>query len=33
MMAILVEKNPHPQSFVVGGVTCVQDIKNPKKNC
>ena len=27
MMAIFGGKNPHPQSFVVGGVTCVQDIK------
>lgn len=31
MMAIFGEKNPHPQSFVVGGVTCVQDIKNPAR--
>lgn len=27
--AIFGGKNPHPQSIVVGGVTCVQDIKNP----
>lgn len=31
MMAIFGGKNPHPQSFVVGGVTCVQDIKNPAR--
>ncbi|WP_066403750.1 nickel-dependent hydrogenase large subunit [Aliarcobacter cryaerophilus] len=31
MMAIFGGKNPHPQSFVVGGVTCVQDIKNPTR--
>jgi len=31
MMAIFGGKNPHPQSFVVGGVTCVQDIKNPSR--
>jgi quinone-reactive Ni/Fe-hydrogenase large subunit len=30
-MAIFGGKNPHPQSFVVGGVTCVQDIKNPAR--
>ncbi len=29
MMAIFGGKNPHPQSIVVGGVTCVQDIENP----
>jgi quinone-reactive Ni/Fe-hydrogenase large subunit len=29
MMAILGGKNPHPQSIVVGGVTCVEDIQNP----
>lgn len=28
MMAIFGGKNPHPQSIVVGGVTCVQDIQN-----
>ena len=31
MMAIYGGKNPHPQSIVVGGVTCVQDIKNPAR--
>lgn len=31
MMAIFGGKNPHPQSFVVGGVTCVQDIQNPAR--
>jgi quinone-reactive Ni/Fe-hydrogenase large subunit len=31
MMAIFGGKNPHPQSIVVGGVTCVQDIKNPSR--
>ncbi len=31
MMAIFGGKNPHPQSLVVGGVTCVQDIKNPAR--
>ena len=31
MMAIFGGKNPHPQSIVVGGVTCVQDIKNPAR--
>ena len=31
MMAIYGGKMPHPQSFVVGGVTCVQDIKNPAR--
>jgi len=30
--AIYGGKNPHPQSIVVGGVTCVQDIKNPARN-
>ena len=30
-MAIYGGKMPHPQSFVVGGVTCVQDIKNPAR--
>ncbi len=29
MMAILGGKNPHPQSIVVGGVTCVEDIQDP----
>jgi quinone-reactive Ni/Fe-hydrogenase large subunit len=29
MMAIFGGKNPHPQSIVVGGVTCVQDIQTP----
>lgn len=31
MQAILGGKNPHPQSIVVGGVTCVQDIQNPAR--
>ncbi len=31
MMAIFGGKNPHPQSIVVGGVTCVQDIENPAR--
>ncbi len=31
LMAIFGGKNPHPQSLVVGGVTCVQDIKNPAR--
>jgi quinone-reactive Ni/Fe-hydrogenase large subunit len=31
MMAIFGGKMPHPQSIVVGGVTCVQDIKNPAR--
>ena len=31
MHAIFGGKNPHPQSIVVGGVTCVQDIKNPAR--
>ena len=31
LMAIFGGKMPHPQSFVVGGVTCVQDIKNPAR--
>lgn len=31
MMAIFGGKQPHPQSIVVGGVTCVQDIKNPAR--
>ena len=31
MQSIFGGKNPHPQSIVVGGVTCVQDIKNPAK--
>ncbi|MGM0533137.1 MAG: nickel-dependent hydrogenase large subunit [Campylobacterota bacterium] len=31
MMAIFGGKQPHPQSIVVGGVTCVQDIKNPSR--
>ena len=30
-MAVFGGKNPHPQSIVVGGVTCVQDIKNPAR--
>ncbi|MFA7083497.1 MAG: nickel-dependent hydrogenase large subunit [Arcobacteraceae bacterium] len=30
-LAIFGGKNPHPQSLVVGGVTCVQDIKNPSR--
>ncbi len=29
--AIFGGKNPHPQSIVVGGVTCVQDLKNPAR--
>jgi len=32
MMAIYGGKMPHPQSIVVGGVTCVQDIQNPARN-
>jgi len=31
MQAIFGGKNPHPQSIVVGGVTCVQDLKNPAR--
>ncbi len=31
MMAIFGGKNPHPQSIIVGGVTCVQDIQNPSR--
>lgn len=31
MMAIFGGKQPHPQSIVVGGVSCVQDIKNPSR--
>ncbi len=31
MMAIFGGKQPHPQSIVVGGVTCVQDIQNPSR--
>ena len=31
MQAIFGGKNPHPHSIVVGGVTCVQDIKNPAR--
>jgi quinone-reactive Ni/Fe-hydrogenase large subunit len=31
MMAIFGGKNPHPQSLVVGGVTCVEDIQNPSR--
>ncbi|WP_200763051.1 nickel-dependent hydrogenase large subunit [Nitrosophilus alvini] len=31
MMAVFGGKQPHPQSIVVGGVTCVQDIKNPAR--
>ncbi len=32
LMAIYGGKMPHPQSIVVGGVTCVQDIQNPARN-
>jgi quinone-reactive Ni/Fe-hydrogenase large subunit len=31
LMAIFGGKNPHPQSLVVGGVTCVMDILNPAR--
>ena len=31
MHALFGGKSPHPQSIVVGGVTCVQDIKNPAR--
>ncbi|NCO00476.1 MAG: nickel-dependent hydrogenase large subunit [Epsilonproteobacteria bacterium] len=31
MMAIFGGKMPHPQSLVVGGITCVQDIQNPAR--
>ncbi len=31
MMAIFGGKNPHPQSLVVGGVTCVMDILDPTR--
>jgi len=31
MHAIFGGKSPHPQSIVVGGVTCVQDIQNPSR--
>lgn len=31
MMAVFGGKMPHPQSLVVGGVTCVQDIQNPAR--
>ncbi len=31
MQAIFGGKNPHPQSIIVGGVTCVQDIQNPSR--
>lgn len=31
MHAVFGGKSPHPQSIVVGGVTCVQDIKNPAR--
>jgi len=31
MQAIFGGKNPHPQSIVVGGVTCVQDLENPAR--
>jgi len=31
MMAIFGGKMPHPQSIVVGGVTCINDIKNPAR--
>ncbi len=31
MQAIFGGKMPHPQSLVVGGVTCIQDIQNPAR--
>ncbi|OPX27250.1 MAG: hydrogenase 2 large subunit [Campylobacteraceae bacterium 4484_166] len=31
LMAIFGGKMPHPQSLIVGGVTCVQDIQNPAR--
>ena len=31
LMAIFGGKNPHPQSLVVGGVTCVMDILDPSR--
>jgi len=31
LMAIFGGKMPHPQSLVVGGVTCIQDIQNPAR--
>lgn len=31
MHALFGGKSPHPQSLVVGGVTCVQDIQNPAR--
>lgn len=31
MHALFGGKSPHPQSIVVGGVTCVQDIQNPAR--
>lgn len=31
LMAILGGKQPHPQSFVVGGVTCVRDLLDPSR--
>jgi len=31
MQAIFGGKMPHPQSLVVGGVTCINDIKNPAR--
>ena len=31
LLAIFGGKNPHPQSLVVGGVTCVMDILNPAR--
>jgi len=31
MMAIFGGKNPHPQSLVVGGVTCIMDILDPAR--
>jgi quinone-reactive Ni/Fe-hydrogenase large subunit len=31
MMAIFGGKNPHPQTLVVGGVTCVMDLLNPSR--
>ena len=31
MMAIWGGKNPHPQSVVVGGITCIRDVINPAR--
>lgn len=31
MMAVWGGKNPHPQSFVVGGVTCIRDMQDPAR--